>query len=315
MGLWRALFRKKEEEATPPAPEADGGLGFGKDFIKIRSHDFYGFSSRSPNGRYTVAWLDGGPDQSRRGQWLFLDGEKVVAQGRMARPNDGKAADNGVFILNDWGAIATLSGTLNAFDPEGKSIFARKFKANLFNNGLSSDGRWAVCQTCNSDDEDAGKLFLFDLVQGTELCSWTPESGWAKDYAFAPDGQTLTLTYAQGGNFRYSVNGKFLDRMLWLSAGLQKGDLYIVRRLLDEAGERPSAELIRLLLPAIEAGIKTIHPVQDKTRAFALKMRGQCYEAIAEPGKALEAYTEALKFDPKVGVKRRADQLRKAVPN
>jgi hypothetical protein len=136
----------------------------------------------------------------------------------------------------------------------------------------------------------------------------------ANGYAFAADGQTLTLTYAQDGAYRYNVAGEFLDRTLWLSAGLQKGDLYIVRRLLDEAGERPSPELIRLLLPAIVTGMKAIHPVQGKTRAFALKMRGQCYEAIADPGKALEAYTEALKLDPKVGVKRRADQLRKVVP-
>jgi hypothetical protein len=172
------LFGKKDEEAAPPASDADDGLSFGKDFITIPSHDFYGFSSRSPNGRYAIAWLDGGPDQSRRGRWLFLDGEKVVAQGKMARPNDGKIADNGVFILNDCGAIETLSGTLKAFGPDGKSIFSRKFKANLFNNGLSPDGRWAVCQTCNSDDDDAGKLFLFDLGQGAELCSWAPESGW-----------------------------------------------------------------------------------------------------------------------------------------
>ena len=182
MGLLRALFGKKEEEAAPPARDA----GFGKGFVTIPSHDFYGFSSRSPNGRYAVAWLDGGPDQSRRGRWLFLDGEQVVAKGAMPRPNDGKVADNGVFILNDWGAIETLSGTLKAFGPDGKSIFARKFKANLFNNGLSSDGRWAACQTCNSDHEDAGKLFLFDLVQGTELSSWAPESGWANGYSPFP---------------------------------------------------------------------------------------------------------------------------------
>lgn len=314
MGFWRALFGSKEEVAPPPAREGRDS-GFGRDFITLPSHDFYGVASCSPNGRYTIAWLDGGPDQSRRGRWLFLDGDTVVAKGNMARPNDGKVADNGVFILNDWGGIETLSGTLKAFGPDGTSIFRRKFKANLFNNGLSRDGRWAVCQTCNSDNEDAGKLFVLNLAQGIELCSWAPESGWANSYTFAPDGQTLTLTYAQGSAFRYSINGEFLDRTLWLSTGLQRGDLNIVRRLLDEAGDQPSPELIQLLLPAIDAGMKTIHPMQDRVRAFALKMRGQCYEAIAEPSKALEAYTEALQLDPKVGVKRRTDRLRKVVPS
>lgn len=314
MGFWQTLFGSKEKEVLPPLRKDGAVSGFGGDFITIRSHDFYGLASRSPNGRYTIGWLDGGPDQSRRGRWLFLDGETVAAKGNMARPNHGKVADTGVFILNDWGAIETLSGTLKAFSPDGKAFFTRKFKANLLNNGLSPDGRWAVCQTANSDHEDSGKLFVFDLAKGLELCSWVAESGWANGYVIAPDGQTLTLTYAQGGAFRYSIHGEFLDRTLWLSAGLQKGDLYMVRRLLDEAGDRPSPELIQLLLPAIELGMNTIHSTQGKVRAFALKMRGQCYEAIAEPRKALEAYTEALALEPKVGVKRRADQLRKIVP-
>jgi hypothetical protein len=49
-------------------------------------------------------------------------------------------------------------------------------------------------------------------------------------------------------------------------------------------------------------------------RARIFKSRGICFEAIAEVGKTLEAYEEALALDPKIGVKRRADQLRKVVP-
>lgn len=78
MGFWQALFGKREKEDATSVPEADDGQAFAKDFITIASHDFHGFSTRSPNGRYVIAWLDGGPDQSRRGRWFFLDGEKVV---------------------------------------------------------------------------------------------------------------------------------------------------------------------------------------------------------------------------------------------
>jgi hypothetical protein len=84
----------------------------------------------------------------------------------MPRPNDGKVEDNGVFILSDWGSIETLNGTFAAFCPDGTPILSRKLKANLFNNGLSPDGRWAVCQTANAPSDDSGRLFVFDLALG-----------------------------------------------------------------------------------------------------------------------------------------------------
>lgn len=315
MSFWKSLFRAKAD-APPEAtnPDASSGLGLEDNFIDIASRKFYGQSRRSLNGRYTIAWMDGGPDQSRRERWLFLDGQNVVADGAMPRPNDGKVADNGVFILNDWGAIETLSGILKAFRPDGSLLFSRKFKANLLNNGLSNDGRWAACQTANSSDDDSGKLFIFDVAAATEIASWAPESGWANGYRFSADGQTITLIYPDGAGYRYTIAGEFLDRSLWLSAGLQNGDIYIVHRLLAGAGDNPAPELVQLLLPAIDKAMGTFHPVQGTLRAFALRLRGQCLEAIAEPAKALAAYDEALALDPKAGVKCKAAQLRKIVP-
>ena len=38
---------------------------------------------------------------------IFSIEGRIVAEGKMPRPNNGKVADNGVFILNDWGAIET----------------------------------------------------------------------------------------------------------------------------------------------------------------------------------------------------------------
>ena len=35
-------------------------------------------------------------------RYLLLEGSAVTIEGRIQRPNDGKVADNGAFILNDW---------------------------------------------------------------------------------------------------------------------------------------------------------------------------------------------------------------------
>jgi len=312
MGFWRSLFggpyKPTVEETAAAAPDGPSLLN---NIVDIPERKFVGLSARSPNGRYTLAWSDGGPDQTRKGRWLLLEGRKVIADGRMPRPNDGKVCDTGIFILNDWGSSSALSGTFKAFRPDGTVILTRKFSANLFNNGLSADGRFAVCQTCNAPSEDAGGLFVFDLASGAEAHSWAPESGWANTYEFSADGQTVALGYAQMGAFRYTLAGEFIDRSLWLSASLRKGDLYTVQRLLAEVDGKPSPELVRLLLPAIETGMKALHATQGKVKAFALKLRGQCYDALGDTAPALAAFTEALALDPKVGVKRRAEQLRK----
>src|SRR5882724_8459964 len=112
----------------------------------------------------------------------------------MERPNDGKVADNGVFILNDWQFTDALSGVFSAFRTSGKMIISRRFNANLYNSGLSVDGSLAVCQACNSPGQsDSSLLVLFDLVQGREIGSWVPESGWGQFYEFPEHTQTIRL--------------------------------------------------------------------------------------------------------------------------
>jgi hypothetical protein len=114
----------------------------------------------------------------------------------MPRPNDGRVTNNGTFILNDWGAAQILAGTFAAFAPDGTVIFERPFQANLYNNGLSEDGRLAACQTANAPHYDGGCLFVFDLETRRQIGAFTPESGWAKGFTFSPDGSRLAMMTA-----------------------------------------------------------------------------------------------------------------------
>jgi hypothetical protein len=176
MGMFNLL---KGSRVVPQDDEGTDDSVFGHT-IHVPSHDFIGVCTRSRNNQFTLAWIDGGPDQSRTGRYLLLKGEAVVVQGRMARPNDGEVADNGVFILSDWGAVETLSGTFNAFEPDGRKLISHTFSANLFGSGLSGDGCFAACQTANAPDSDGNRLTIFDLAAGKVVGSFQPESGWAK---------------------------------------------------------------------------------------------------------------------------------------
>lgn len=274
-----------------PAEEAseDDDAFFGNT-IHIPSHDFIGMCARSSNKRFTLAWIDGGPDQSRTGRYALLDGKAVVVEGRMARPNDGQVSDAGIFILNDWGAHETLSGTFNAFAPDGRKILSRDFTANLFNNGLAEDGLFAACQTCNAPTADSNLLTLFDLGAGRELGSFQPESGWAKSYLFFPAARRIRLLYHDGGAFDYGFDGVFIDRMQWLAAGLQKGDVFVIEKLIGEAGGKPEPALAAELIPATTTALAKLRADDGRARARALKSRGICLEAMAELKQALACY-------------------------
>lgn len=327
MGILTWLFgdRSPKERARSNADAQEGVTHrFGSaEFLEIPSRNFFGLCSRSSDGHYTLVWRDGndagtggGARHSGQGRYILLEGDRIVAEGRMARPNDGKVANNGVFILNDWEFSAELSGTFFALRPDGRQLLSRKFHANLFNNGLSADGHLAVCQTCNSPDTaDSSILTVFDLVSLTEVASWRPESGWANFYEFPAGGRTIRLGYPTGGGFDYSISGDFIGRERWIDTQLESGNLMLVETLLKEAGEDPPLGLVERLIASIVTTLRSGSRADNRTKAWALKLLGMCYEAKSSPTQALTAYEQALSLDPKIGVKRRAQQLRTAFPN
>lgn len=286
--------------------------------LQIPALDFFGLYSRSRNGRYTLVWRDGagsrgGSRDSGEGRYVLLDGKKLVADGRMQRPNDGKVADNGTFIFNDWRFSSDLNGTFWAFRSDGSLILSRSFSANLFNNGLSAEGTLACCQTCNSASEDSGILAIFDLVAGKEISTFSAESGWANNYEFPPGSGTVRLHYANdGGAFDYTVTGEFIDRDKWISTRLESGDLRIVKRSMEEVGNRPAPGLAKRLIAAVDIGLRHQNWRDSNSQAFGWRLRGEILEGTGAVAEALQSYEKALALNPKVGIKRRVEQLKKS---
>jgi len=184
--------------------------------------DFYiGDFHRSENGRFILSWSDiadlgaegirGGAREKGFGRYLLIDEDKLILQGKLERPHDGKVSDQGIFILNDWMFGSGLIGTFYAFDLNGQKLIQHKFRANLFNNGISRDGRFAVCQTLDSNNEDGNRLCLFDLIERRLMWKLEPTPDRADKYGFEPDKRILYLLYENGMTYRYGFDGSFLD--------------------------------------------------------------------------------------------------------
>ena len=314
--LRRLLGGEPDRPAATPAPVTTGPArakmaAHGRRIVSIPELDFVGERTTSANGRYTLIWRDRhwADGDLVKGRYLLIDGDHVAVDGQMERPQDGKVADNGTFILNDWGDSQELSGTFRAFRSDGRAIVSRLFSANLLNNGLARDGRLAVCQTCNAPGSpDSSTLSVFDLERGAEVASWVPESGWAQGYEF-PEGGRIRMLRGDRPPLEYSLTGEFLDRRVWLDDEVRRGTLYVIRKALAEG-----AAATGLTHDDLRAGVRrALADGDERFEAEAWRLLGEIEESAGDSSAALRAYERALALNPKVGVAKRAAALRKAV--
>lgn len=313
MGWWSRIFGvAARAEKKSARHKASGPITFepiGDHLATIDALDFVGHWSRSPNGRHVLLWRDdwllNGVRQS--GRYLLLSEGQLVVDAAMPRPNDGKVANNGTFILNDWIGRDDLSGAFNAFRADGSLILRRAFSANLYNNGLSPDGRLAVAQTCNAPHSaDSSILAVFDLTEARELAAWVPESGWADDYAFPEDPPRIRMLRRGQGPLEYDLDGHFISREAWFEAEVSRGTLHVIRAALT-AGETESGVSRAKLREGVSKALRGA----ERDRADAYRLLGEIEEADGDPLSALSAYEAALALNPKIGVAKRAAALRK----
>lgn len=326
MGLLDFLFgsKKPENQAQPSSRTTSRkDVSFLDNFIEIPSLGFFGQFRRSRSGEWVICWSDSG-EQSHRGghrdgghgRYVLFNATKnaVAVQGRVDRPNSGSVADNGNFSIEDWHFGSELSGTFYVFSSTGHKLITRKFQANLYNSAISDSGRFAVCQTANAPTgEDGNRFTAFDVEENVELFSVYPPTGWAHKYAFLEDVPKFGAAINGIGTFYYDVQGNLIDPEKFAIARL-RCDRYDVVLLAAEDIVKSSNLTDELANEALEASIRALSLGAEKDlgwKAVALKIQGLAYEHLHNDEAAVTAFDAALLINPKVGVKRKADSLRK----
>src|SRR3546814_8397013 len=121
-------------------------------------------------------------------------------------------------------------------------LVEKELDAKLISNGLTDEGRNAICQNANGPgSDDSCRYILFDLEQGDEIARWEVETGWADGYEFDTTGRHVYLLRNNGGRVGYDFDGAMLDRKGWQTERIGAGDLYVIR------SEEHTSELQSLL--------------------------------------------------------------------
>lgn len=316
-------FSRKEKDAEESKISHQNKIvKVGSDMIRVPSIDFFGVFSESETQLYTVAWADsdqsqgiGGFREGGEGTYILLKNSQVLLTGSSQRPNDGKVADTGIFVINDWLFGEGLNGIFYVFNKSGEQLVNHRFEANLLNNGISSDGKYAVCQCANSDTDDGGVLAFFDLESRSLTWKASPISGWADSYSFDSINRHLYLEYRDKGKYRYDFEGNFIDRERWEKERVNYASAFelsfIAKEQLKDAGGNLSPdkarELLSLLNRALEKGIDKY----PNEQALIYRTIGETYESIGNTSEAIKNYELALQLNPKVGVKRKIVALKK----
>ena len=317
------------------------GIEISEDWITIEEPGFSGHFFRSPNSRFILAWCEENSADKmgwvvEGGKFLLVDGVKIILQGTMRRPNDGKVANNGNFILSDW-----EESVFYAYSPSGEMLTRKEFESAADLNGISDDGHWAVTEGYamgedldepdqdQEDEEDGdmenapdslaallqrqngGELWLFDLEQRTLRAHFRTYLRNPSQFRFDSEKQILHVTYENRVVHRYSFDGDFLDAETWQRSCTDCANGYQLvfaaeARLgaIQDTGIEAYAEVIKLLRRALGKG------VSEFTQAKIHRHLGEIYHRCNEKVTALKHLNEALRLNPKIGVMKLAARLK-----
>jgi hypothetical protein len=308
MGLFDFFKNKAKHSQKSP------NLNYSIDGDSISIGDFTGEYHQSPKGKFILAWKS----QSDNGKYILLERGKLKLQAKMKHPYNGMVSNSGVFILSDLTSKG-MYGVFHIINSDGESLIKQRCRANLGPTGISDDGRFAVCQALESASKpDSCKLFFFDIKNRNLLWKKVPETigtelNWAKSYRFDTKRKVLYLIHDKNRAYRYTFEGTFLDSKLYRHDCINSGNdiefLESLNGLKAELSESTDPREYDSLIAPLEKGLKKF---SDKdTRSKIHRVLGEIFLLQGNDAGAIKHFETALKLNPRAGVKRTLEKLKK----
>lgn len=316
VGILGRLFGRQGTDTPPSAPKPDEGAGapaaaaapelawIGEKLYEV---------SHSANRQFALGWSDASPDGivtgsrgAGKGSWILLEAGRERSRGRLERPNDGKVANNGRFVLADWLFTDRLAAAFYAFDPDGTVLIAEQLGANIGQTAVAAHGRLAVVETYENpgNPEWSNLLMAYDLDRRTRLWA-TTGPGAARAIEVEIDRVVLHL---RSGRVRTVHLADGSPGEAWIESDDPFTDL-------RELEVEMNAEVATAGPDQIESWLNRSKAAADSFgeyanwRAKALRMQGEALEQLGRDSEAITAYSAGMALDPNLGVRRRLKAL------
>lgn len=302
--------------------------------IESESFSFSGRRLRSPNGRWVLAlgsvldWdaQELSSDDANETAFLLGDGKLACQITSLRRPREAALCDAGNFAINDHGPADDFIGagaSLSVFSTKGECLSSLRLGAAIEMPALSPDGRILAFHTLaapsnSTNQEDGESLFVVEAISGAVRWRANLPVIWPLSIDIDGAESRVIVRGHSGESYRYTFDGEFLDSDLLEAASLEADAAsesgYALFDRACELLQGPAAEASRDARSECTSLLEKALGKEMSPNAMGLAHRllGEIAEAEGDVDLALAAYEAAIASNPRVGVKRRLDALRKA---
>lgn len=308
MGLFDFLKNKAKQSQKSPK------LNYSIIGNSLSIGDFTGEYHQSLNGRFILAWKA----QSENGKYILLERGEVKLQAKMRHPDNGMVSNSGVFILGDLTSKGTY-GIFHIINADGETLIKQRCKANLGRTGISDDGRFAVFQALESTSKsDSCKLYFFDIKERKILWKKLPETigpelNWAESYRFDTKNKVMYLIHEKNRAYGYTFEGIFIDSKLYRHDCIDIGSYIVfieaINELKVELSENPDPREYNALIIPLKKGLNRFSDKDTKSKIH--RLLGEIFHLQGNDAEAIKHFETALRLNPRVGVKRTLEKLKK----
>ena len=290
----------------------DGTLGSEKRETRIEDiTGFYCNKQYSPNRTFCVSYSDGhySNDKWKNGGIALIKDNQLLFKKKLQRPNDCFVSNDGIVIVCDWLNTDALTGKFLIFNSIGEELFSKKTTANLGNCAISDNSQIALFETHSSDTNDGDKIFIVDILQKQVIHKFERPTSF-NSAIIDTDAKGIKLKDHKGFVFEIDYEGNQTNAEEYKNHILAKGTvsdrLWVYADTPDEI-KLKDPKYLELLTKALTD--KDASYSFGKDRIY--RMIGEYHEANDDITQTIENWENAISINPKVGLKRKLDTLKK----
>lgn len=282
--------------------------------------NYWGEVCKSPNEKFFVHYgTNLGEEeygyqngQSVTCKFLEIKNSKValITELFFERPDRVVINDEGFFVVREMFNDYDKANELHGFDPTGQLLSKRKWVASIGEISLDPNTPIVAFETFKSGSSDSEQIILFDIAADKEITRFN-KPFWCDELKLVPAKSMIVVSNRRFGEMKFDFSGTRLNEDEYIRSLIVKGKIteavWFHEKEFDDELLFENENYVNLLLEGSNNPDFLMNYGEDKLH----RRLGEFYEFQGDFEKTLAHWEKALALNPKVGVKRRFDSIRK----